>query len=57
MVTRMTFKCNKRGKTSEECPEAEKDNVSGVQVSKLARRRKKYPDITDEGAPVSAARK
>ena len=57
MVTRITFMCNKRGKCLEKCPEAEKQNLSGVQVSKLARRRKKFPDITDEGAPVPMARK
>jgi hypothetical protein len=45
MVTRMTFKCNKRGKSLEEYPEGEKENLSGV--SKLTNKRKKYPDITD----------
>ncbi|KAF8722962.1 hypothetical protein HU200_022104 [Digitaria exilis] len=56
MVTRMTFKCNKRGKSIEEQPSCEQQTTGcAVQVSSQGKQRKKYPILTDEAQPIPSA--
>jgi len=57
MVTRMTIKCNWRGKSFEEQTYGEQQTTSAVQVSKLTNKRKNFPMMNGEARPIPAARK